>query len=250
MEILESKREKREIAVFLISLGILALISYDSILPIIQEYITPESISEVVKKAGIFGPILLIAIQTAQVILAPIPPVAPVAASYAYGILEGTLYAFIGGTIGSYISITASRVYGRPLVERFVKDETMERFDDFTEGHGFTTYTVFFVLPGFPDDALCFIGGLTELNRRRLIAISSLGRLPGILALTIAGGSLSSGNTVLLVSTVILVVVISALSVEYRERIISALKTMEDEGIELLEALKQEFKYLESELEN
>lgn len=176
----------------------------------------PEKLAEIL---GPYGPIGIIAGQFIQVVIAPIPPVIPVASGLLYGPWYGMVLSVIGATLGSILAIFISRRYGRPLVERFVRDSVMERFDSFTEKTGYTPFIVLFIFPGFPDDALCFIAGLTKLDWKNLAIIASLGRIPGILMLTTTGHSIAEANLILFLIASSSVAVVSTLSVKYRENL-------------------------------
>lgn len=178
--------------------------------------LNPEKLAEVI---GPYGPAGVITGQLVQVIIAPIPPVTPVASGILYGPWYGMILSVIGAAAGSVLAVFLSRRYGRPVVEKFVSDSVMERFDSLTEKTGFTPFVILFVLPGFPDDALCFIAGLTKLNWRLLALIASLGRIPGILMLTTTGHSLAEADVILFSFASTLIISISLLSIRYREEI-------------------------------
>ncbi len=180
------------------------------------EFLRPERVVEIL---GPYGPAGIIAGQIAQVILAPIPPVTAIASGTLYGPFLGAFISLIGATIGSVLAIYLSDRYGRPLVERFVSDENMNKFDELTQKTGYLPFIILFVLPGFPDDALCFIAGLTNLNWKKLAFIASIGRLPGILMLTTTGYSIAEANTLLFVVATVSVIVVSTISVSYRKEI-------------------------------
>ena len=47
-----------------------------------------------------------------------------------------------------------------------------------------------FLLPALPDDAVCFIAGLTRLPLWRLLLVGLAGRLPGMAVLAYVGANL------------------------------------------------------------
>ncbi|WP_414837710.1 TVP38/TMEM64 family protein [Candidatus Nanosalina sp. VS9-1] len=176
----------------------------------------PEKLAQIL---GPLGPPGIIAGQIAQVLLAPIPPVTAVVSGLLYGPWLGAFYSIIGASTGSVIAVFLSRKYGRPVVEKFVSDQAMEKFDEYTQKTGYLPFIILFVLPGFPDDALCFIAGLTNLDWKILAFIGSVGRLPGILMLTTTGHSVAEANLVLFAVVSSAVVSISLFSVRYRREI-------------------------------
>lgn len=180
-----------------------------------------EALRTFIQSFGVLAPVVLILAQISQVLIAPIPgPAVGAAAGYTFGVLWGTVYGFIGLAIGSAIAILLAKKYGRPLVEELISDEKMEKFDHLTEEHGFLPFLLLFLLPGFPDDAICFIAGLTEIDTKKLIAMASLGRIPGLLSLTVFGNSLALGQIKILIITGTIVLAVSAAAWISREKII------------------------------
>lgn len=180
-----------------------------------------EALRSFIQSFGALAPAVLILTQISQVLIAPIPgPAVGAAAGYTFGVFWGTVYGFIGLAIGSAIAILLAKKYGRPLVEELISDEKMKKFDHLTEEHGFLPFLLLFLLPGFPDDAICFIAGLTEIDTRKLIVMASLGRIPGLLSLTVFGNSLALGQIKILVLTGIIVLAVSAAAWISREKII------------------------------
>lgn len=176
----------------------------------------PEKLTEVL---GYYGPSGVIISQFIQVLIAPIPPVTPVASGLLYGPWLGMIFAVIGAGAASTLAVYLSRRYGRPLVEKFVRDSVLEKFDSFTSKTGYTPFIVLFLFPGFPDDALCFIAGLSNLDWKDLAIIASLGRIPGILMLTTTGHSIAETDLKLFLISSITVATVSILSVKYRKNL-------------------------------
>lgn len=129
-------------------------------------------------------------VQLASVILAPIPSNAT---SLAGAALFGTLPAFLltyGAVfLGSLAVFRLVRSLGRPFVERFVQRESMEKYMALIERKQDAFFAVAFLLPGFPDDILCFLAGLTDMPFRRFALMVLLFRPWGLLVSCAVGGS-------------------------------------------------------------
>jgi len=180
-----------------------------------------EALRNFINGFGVLAPLVLISLQVVQVILAPIPgPVVGAAAGYAFGVLWGTVYGFIGLALGSALAIILAKMYGRPFVEDVIADETLDKFDHLAEEHGFLPFFLLFLLPGFPDDAICFIAGLTEIDTKKLIMMASFGRLPGLLSLTVFGNSLALGNMAVMIITGLAVIAVSSIAWYLREHVV------------------------------
>jgi len=139
-----------------------------------------------------WAPFLIVVIQCLQVLLAPIPGQAiSVASGYLFGPVMGTVYSMIGLLLGSFLAMVAARKLGRPLVERFIPPHTLHRLDDYARRGGVWFFLAAFLFPFLPDDALCFLAGLSPLPIPLLLLISAIGRLPGVAAGAMAGAGIS-----------------------------------------------------------
>jgi uncharacterized membrane protein YdjX (TVP38/TMEM64 family) len=129
------------------------------------------------------------------VVVAPIPgQVLAVVAGYLYGPWLGTLYNMIGILIGSATAFWLARRYGRSYVEDIVHDEMLTAFDAFEDTQVRLILLASFLVPGLPDDVICFIGGLTRLPLWQLVAIAVIGRAPGFFLINVVGGFIETGR--------------------------------------------------------
>lgn len=142
---------------------------------------------------GVFAPAVFILLQATQVVVAPIPgQVVALVAGYLFGSLAGTVYSMIGVLLGSAIAFTLSKRYGRTAVEALLEESLIEEFDDFVQRVGIPGLFVFVVIPGLPDDAVCFLAGLTPFRLRTFLAVIAVGRLPAYVITVYAGGQLAA----------------------------------------------------------
>lgn len=173
---------------------------------------------------GLWAPVVLIVLQAAQVVLAPVPgQVLAVVAGYLFGPWWGTLYNMVGITIGSTAAFWLSRRYGRAYVERVVHPDSLERFDGIGDHHALVSLFILFLIPGLPDDVLCFVGGLTTVPLRRLVVIAVIGRAPAFFLANVFGGLVGTGERTMAVLVLALAVGLSVLGYLYRDQIVDAL---------------------------
>src|SRR5712692_937274 len=148
----------------------------------------------IVRFLGSLGPYssgVFILLQALQVVVAPIPgELTGVVGGYLYGELYGFLLSTIGLTLGSWAAFELAKILGRPFVARFVKKETLERFNFLTSDKGLTICFLLFLLPVFPKDALCYVLGLSGMGLSTFLVVSTIGRMPGTYLLTIQGVAL------------------------------------------------------------
>jgi uncharacterized membrane protein YdjX (TVP38/TMEM64 family) len=204
-----SDRSRRTVLALLALAGAL-LIGGTVFLPRVVPGVTdPRAIRAFVRGFGVLAPLAFVTIQTLQVVIAPIPgQVLGFVSGYLFGAFWGTVYSLLGAVVGSYVAVRLSRHFGRPFVERTIHPETLERFDELSVEHGLAVFFVLFLVPGLPDDAICFVAGLTEIEIRKLIAIVVVGRFPGYALVNIAGAQVAADRlaTAVLVLSVLLAV--------------------------------------------
>ncbi|WP_241429817.1 TVP38/TMEM64 family protein [Haloferax larsenii] len=171
---------------------------------------------------GVFAPVVFIALQALQVVVAPIPgQVMGFASGYIFGGYWGTLYSIIGITLGSFVAFVIARRVGRAYVERVVDPDIVERFDSMIDERGVMAVFVLFLIPGLPDDAICFIAGLSLIRIRTLVVLAFVGRLPAFLIVNVAGGELAESRIESMVGLLVLLVALSVLGYRYQEQILS-----------------------------
>jgi uncharacterized membrane protein YdjX (TVP38/TMEM64 family) len=183
-----------------------------------------EAARAYVRGFGVWAPLAVIVLQALQIVLAPIPgQVLGAVAGYLFGPWWGTLYNMIGITVGSTAAFWLSRRFGRAYVERMVADDALATFDAFVERRGLASLFVLFLIPGLPDDALCFLGGLTPIPIRKLVVVAIVGRTPAFFLVNVLGDRVAAGDVRTAVALFVLVAVLSVLGYLKRDRIAEVL---------------------------
>ena len=215
-----AKKHWRKITAGLIAVAIIVAIVAIYWQPITAFFGDHARIKGAVERAGIWGPLVFIAIQFLQIVFAPIPgQVAGVIAGSLFGPWLGTLYSLVGSVLGCFLVFTLSRKLGRPFVERFVDKKHLKKFDRLTKNAGPMVFFLIFLLPGFPDDIICYLAGLSAIPIRTLVIITILGRAPGYILSGFLGAGIGEANTSLIVSIVVLLVIGAAIAYWQRDTI-------------------------------
>jgi uncharacterized membrane protein YdjX (TVP38/TMEM64 family) len=169
---------------------------------------------------GVFAPLVFVLIQATQVIVAPVPgQVMALVGGYLFGPFLGTLYSMTGVLLGSAVAFSISRRYGRPAVERLLHADIIDRFDGFVERAGLPGLFLFVVIPGLPDDVVCFLAGLARFRLLSFLVVLAAGRSPAYVITTYAGGSLAEGQILQAVVAIAVIVFASALAYLKRDEI-------------------------------
>ncbi|HOJ51098.1 MAG TPA: TVP38/TMEM64 family protein [Syntrophales bacterium] len=181
-----------------------------------------ERLLKFIKDMGPWSVVAFIGLQALQVVFAPVPgEVTGFIGGYIYGIYWGTLYSTLGLTLGSWIAFILARIFGLPLVERFIKADLFQKYDRFITHQGKLVILALFLIPGFPKDALCYMLGLSHLKTFPFLIISVSGRLLGTIMLSASGDLLRNGlNSALLIPLLICLVIVG-LAYRYREQLLA-----------------------------
>jgi uncharacterized membrane protein YdjX (TVP38/TMEM64 family) len=155
----------------------------------------PLAIRAYVRRQGALAPLTFVFLQAAQIVIAPIPgQTMGFIGGYLFGATLGTLYSVVGAAIGTFLALWLSRRFGRPYVERAIDPEALTGFDELAGRRGLFVLFLVFLIPGLPDDVICFLGGLTELRVRDMLVVSILGRLPSYVIVNLAGANLAASR--------------------------------------------------------
>jgi len=176
---------------------------------------------------GAWEQVFFIFVQILQVFFAPIPgQLTGLLGGFLFGFWHGLFLTTIGLAMGSFLAIGLSRLLRDHVVQKFVPQSILEKFDYLIDKGGLMTFFMIFLLPAFPDDAVCFIAGLTRLSLWKLVAVCVIRRLPGMAVLTFAGTAVDSD---LQIAQIILSIamVISVLIWFFEEEITTYVKKFE-----------------------
>ena len=177
-----------------------------------------EKCAALLKSLGWKAPFVYMALQTIQVILAPIPGEATgFIGGYLFGTLGASLYSTISLTLGSWINFHIGRFLGEHWIRRLIPKETRSRMDFLLRHQGAVVIFILFLLPGFPKDSLCLFLGLSSLPIKVLVLLSGIGRIPGTILLSAQGASLFDRDYLLLGVLLTACVIFSLLAWHWRE---------------------------------
>ncbi len=175
------------------------------------------AVSSYVQSFGVLAPLVLAFFQVLQVIVAFIPGhVFVIAGGYIYGLPLGLLFNIVCVVSASQLGFLLARWAGRPIVHKLASPQTIEKWEAIAEQQGFMFFTIAFILPVFPTDAMNFVAGLTGISPRKFLAANFLGRLPSVTLLTLIGShglELSKTTWVLLALLVTAVYIVGRLAI-------------------------------------
>lgn len=221
--------KKTVIKIWVAGVVIILLVSYlawDIIAggPLMRFLTNRDELIASVKSWGIFAPLLFIVLQVVQTVVAPIPgQVVGSIGGFIFG-PWGILWTSIGTLLGCYIVFRLSKRFGRPFLEKIFKKSAIERFDFIINSKSASLILfLIYLLPGFPDDLICYIAGLTTLPVRKLMILLILGRLPVIIVTNYLGAGLTTNLSGVIAMSIVAVILLG-IGIWQRERILKFLK--------------------------
>ena len=199
-------KDKRRISfvriiIFLfVVISIIGLIVY--LFPVIRNLSTHEgqvAFKEKIDDSGIWGFLILLGLQFAQIFLVIIPgePL-EILAGMCYGAVGGTIFALFSVAISTAVIFGLVRKLGKKFVYQSFEQKKIDRIEKskiFQNPKKIELIlAICFAITGAPKDILVYIGGLLPIKPIRFIMISTFCRLPSIVSSTIVGEYFSEGN--------------------------------------------------------
>jgi len=144
--------------------------------------------------AGIFGPLLVVALMSLAIVASPLPsaPIA-LAAGAAYGHTFGTILVVVGAQFGAITAFLLARRLGRPFVERHLGCKVALGF---LGSQNTLTLIVFGsrLLPFLSFDLISYAAGLSPLHLWRFALATLAGIIPASFLLAHLGSAAMNGD--------------------------------------------------------
>jgi uncharacterized membrane protein YdjX (TVP38/TMEM64 family) len=180
---------------------------------------------------GTAAPLVFMALQVLQVVVAPLPGEATgFIGGFLFGTLWGLVYSSIGLTIGSWINFCIGKALGHRYVRKLIPEAQLDRMDLLLRRQGLGVVFVLFLIPGFPKDYLCLFLGLSTMPMKVFLLLAAVGRVPGTLLLSLQGAALSGGDYRLFVIVTVGCIALAWAGYRYRERLYQWAERLDETG--------------------
>ncbi len=145
--------------------------------------LTKEELQAKIASTGVFAPIVFIVASFLQVTFIPIPSsVTIIVGNYLFGFWLSFLYSYIGIIFGSILAFYLGRWLGRPFVNWVVGDaKAVDEYLIKMKNKENVILFFMFLLPLFPDDALCSLAGILPISFLTFLFMQLLTRATSIL---------------------------------------------------------------------
>lgn len=181
-----------------------------------------ENLKNKIASLGFEGWLIVLLIQIIQIIIAFIPgePV-EILAGALYATWGGLFTCLLGSLIASSLVFFIVRKFGYSLVKRLFPEKEIRKFN-FSHNHKKIEIMTFilFLIPGTPKDLLTYLAGLSSINPRQFLIISTFARVPSIITSTAIGDSLIKGNFKITLWLFLTILIIGLLGIFLKDKIL------------------------------
>jgi len=165
-----------------------------------------QALREWVDRLGVWGPLAIIALMIAAIVMSPIPsgPIA-MAAGAAYGPVWGTAYVVIGAETGALLAFCIARLLGYEVMQRWSRTRPILDWLGKERSQNGLMLFVFAsrLVPFISFDAVSYAAGLTPLAFWRFFIATLAGVIPTAYLIVMFGEALittdSRGITIALI---------------------------------------------------
>ena len=152
--------------------GLIAIIIF------LSSQLNIADIQSLVKRAGIWAPVVFILLHTSSYVVAPISGTPFWLAGYPLFGDQFIIYNYVSSLIGMVINFWISRKWGRRVVTKFVGGNSMAKIDEFSKQYGIKALVLLRLFQGNLADFISYAYGLTKISFSKYFLISALAPIP------------------------------------------------------------------------
>lgn len=162
-------------------------------------------LKEYIKSYGMVAPIVYIVMFTFVPLTLFPDSILAISGGMVFGMIWGTLYTIIGALFGAVLSFYISRILGRSVVSKIVKNKG-RYFEEGVEKKGFILILILRLIPLIPFDVISYLAGLSKIKFKDFILGTAIGIIPGILIfINIGDKSLNFKSIEFIISLILLI---------------------------------------------
>lgn len=154
----------------------------------VRSYLTPDALGGFLDRAGIWAPVIFIAIYAVGVCVFLPGTLLTGLGAAVFGPFKGFFIVWIGAMIGASAAFFIGRTLGREFAASLIGDK-LKKYDDAIERNGFAT-TLYLRLVYFPFTPMNFGMGLTKVTFKDYFFGTALGIIVGTFLFTFFIGTL------------------------------------------------------------
>ena len=208
-------------ASLLVSLGILSLLGYIYLWPLLKPYYAiisdKEKVSGIFRATGAWAPIVYILLEVAQVLTMFWPVPLEIAGGFLFGLPLGIVYSMIGLTTGAVLAFLVGRWLERTYLSRIIDPAKLQGFRKLMKREGALAAFIIYLVPAVPKDFVSYALGFTTLSLKFFVVAVAIFRLPSTFLLALQGAEAAEGHYWLSVGLLGFNYLLAVLIYRYRE---------------------------------
>lgn len=155
-----------------------------------------ESLKDFVSSMGVYGILVALVLQIAQVVFAVIPgePIELIMGAL-YGTFGGVFLCLAGTLVGSLGIFLIVRFFGKGFIENFIDSEKFDKLKFLKDPQKRDTLVFLLMfIPGTPKDLLTYFAPFTGIGLLKFLVISTIARIPSVITSTYVGSTFAGGS--------------------------------------------------------
>ena len=178
MQNVSVKNFKHIIGLIILVLVFLEIVFYMFYLTgILEHFRDIESAKKWIQSFGALAFLIFFTIQFLQVIILPLPAqITLIAGVLIFGALQTFVISSVAIILGSIVCFFIGRLFGNKILYLLCEKGTANHYKKILSDKGRILLPIFFLLPVFPDDLLCFASGATSMTFKCFLIITIIFR--------------------------------------------------------------------------
>jgi uncharacterized membrane protein YdjX (TVP38/TMEM64 family) len=193
-------KKSKKIIFIIITIVATAILCFLIIPPVLslRDPVNQVKFEEFIESIGVWGILVMLAIQVLQIIVAIIPgePI-ELLMGLMYGTFGGLSLSLLGIVIGTSIVFYMVKRFGKKFAGKFVDISKFNKlaFLRIPSKRDMFIFLLFFI-PGTPKDVLTYFAPFTGIAFGKFLLLSTIARIPSVISSTLVGATVSEGKLI------------------------------------------------------
>ena len=185
-----------------------------------------DHVTSILRSYKTAGALVYLAAQVLQIVISILPgQVFQIAAGYLFGFPYGLLLSVAGVLAGTTITYYLAKFLGTDVMAWILGSDKMKRFVSMLNSErAYIIIFLIYLIPGMPKDLICYAAGISSVDFRRFLLISTVGRTPAMCGSLLFGALYRRGNYGLMITLATIITVIAAVCFFRRKQLSDLLK--------------------------
>lgn len=198
-----------------LTVGVIGVIFY---IVHIRWAISAEDIRTYILSYGWLSPFIFFVLYTLGPLIFFPSSLLSITAGLTYGVWPGVLYIWLGANGAAVTGYVIGRFFGGSVLK--VHDfKKVKLLQGKIYENGFFYVLILRLIPLVGFDLLCYISGMAKVRFSHYMLATMVGIIPGVLAYTLVGTGLTSGNLLYTIAAFLPITLLVGLTIIYRSRV-------------------------------